>query len=72
MLWLDVNFGMIAATDWDGHIALVNYEGEIIWRKRVEGAGVGWMVKCFIILVVNLINRIKKRLTAACCLTLKK
>ena len=42
--WLDVQHGMLAAAGEDGHVALINYEGEIIWEKQ-GGEGTGWMVK---------------------------
>ncbi len=37
VLWLDIRYGQIGAGGSKGHAALVNYEGEIIWKKK--GAG---------------------------------
>ena len=44
--WLDVRHGMLTAAGDDGNIASVNYEGEIIWKKK-GGQGTGWMVNIF-------------------------
>lgn len=40
---LDVKHGIISASDENGYVALVNYEGEIMWKKL--GATDGWMVE---------------------------
>ncbi|CAD5120171.1 DgyrCDS8746 [Dimorphilus gyrociliatus] len=39
---LDVKHGIIAASDENGYVALVNYEGEIMWKKMESTDG--WMV----------------------------
>ncbi len=41
--WLDVLHGMITASDGSGNVALVNFEGEVIWKKDSGFSG-GWMV----------------------------
>ena len=42
--WLDVLHGMICASDEHGYVAMVNYEGEVIWKKKSAGH-TGWMVR---------------------------
>ncbi len=41
---MDILHGQISASDNDGRIALINYEGEVMWIKN-EGFGSGWMVR---------------------------
>ena len=43
LYWIDVLHGMISASDGNGNVALVNFEGEVIWKKH-SGIFSGWMV----------------------------
>ena len=43
-LWLDVYKGKMAASDSKGQVAMLDYEGETIWKRRSSGNG-GYMVR---------------------------
>lgn len=42
--WIDVRDGIICASDVEGKLALVNYEGEVIWKRSAKGNS-GWMAR---------------------------
>ncbi len=44
IFWLDVFNGMVAASDSSGNVALVNCEGEVVWKKKSDGFW-GWMCR---------------------------
>ena len=42
--WLDIHKGKIAASDSEGQVAMLDYEGGTIWKRKSSG-NEGWMVR---------------------------
>jgi predicted DNA-binding WGR domain protein len=45
ILWLDVWSGLLAVSDADGGVTLLDSEDQLLWTKRSGGRS-GWMVRC--------------------------
>lgn len=43
--WLDVNNGLLAVSDKEGNVTVINAEDEEQWNKKSKGNS-GWMVRC--------------------------
>jgi outer membrane protein assembly factor BamB len=45
ILWLDISDGVLAVSDSNGNVTVINHEDESQWRKKSAGDR-GWMVRC--------------------------
>lgn len=43
--WMDIRHGQVAVSYCSGDLALVNCEGEVVWKKEGKTGSEGWMVR---------------------------
>eukprot|EP00927_Polykrikos_kofoidii_P079578 TRINITY_DN76362_c0_g1_i1.p1 TRINITY_DN76362_c0_g1~~TRINITY_DN76362_c0_g1_i1.p1 ORF type:complete len:525 (-),score=88.34 TRINITY_DN76362_c0_g1_i1:152-1663(-) len=44
LLWIDIKDGLIAASDQNGYVGLLNEEGEVVWKHHSGGTD-GWLCR---------------------------